>query len=398
MHILYLHQYFCPPGGSGNNRSLELARRWVEAGHQVTFLTSPAYFPETMRRSSGQWKIELEGIPIHVLNVDYRHLMPFRQRLRAFLQFYRAGLRYRDRLPRPDLIYASSTPLTVGELGRKYARHWRIPFVYECVDVWPDVPIGMGYVRNPLLIGWLNRRTNRIYREAAEVVTLSEGMAEQILSHGVPAEKVHVVHNGCDPRAFPYIDRGPKAEVQVIYAGTVGVANGADAIVRAARMIWEQGRRDIRFVVLGQGNDRERVQALAERTHVPNLRFLDRVPKEEVAALLAASDIGLITFAPFPVLEANSANKFYDYLASGLPVVTNYRGWQAGYLEAWACGRPAPMGDEAQLVANILELADDPQMRRRMGRKGRELVLARFDRRVLADRLLDLFEGVRVRG
>lgn len=394
MHILYLHQYFCPPGGSGNNRSFELAKSWIAAGHEVTFITSPAYFPEKLKRNEPHWNIEVEGIHLHVVNVQYNHLMSFRNRVWAWLKFYRKAKKLARRLPAPDLIYASSTPLTIGELGRKLSRHLQVPYVYECVDVWPDVPIGMGYIRNPLLISWLNLRTGRIYRAASETVALSEGMRDQVLSHDeVSPAKVQVIHNGCDPDAFPYVAREPRQPVQVIYTGTVGLANGADAIVRLARAV-AAIRDDIHFTVLGDGNDLARVKSLAKENEAGNLQFVARVPKEEVAGMLDRADIGLVTFAPFKVLEANSANKFYDYLASGLPVVTNYEGWQAAYMREWNCGLSGPMGDDEALLANILRLADNPVLRQEMGQNGRKLVEEKFDRKQLALRLLELFEGV----
>jgi glycosyltransferase involved in cell wall biosynthesis len=394
MHILYLHQYFCPPGGSGNNRSFELAKTWIAQGHEVSFITSPAYFPASMRRDEPHWVTEIAGIRLHVVNVHYNHMLPFRQRVKAFLQFYRKAKKLARTLPAPDLIYASSTPLTVGELGRKLSAQMHVPYVYECVDVWPDVPIGMGYLRNPLLINWLNRRTRRIYQSAAEIVALSEGMRDQVLSHGdVPPEKVHVVHNGCDPDAFPFVVRPDRKPVQVMYTGTVGLANGADAIVRLAKAV-EGIREDIHFIVLGDGNDLDRVKALAKDLDCRNLEFVDRVPKEEVAGLLDRADIGLVTFAPFKVLEANSANKFYDYLAAGLPVVTNYEGWQAAYIREWNCGLSAPQQDDGSLLANVLRLADDPALRQEMGQNGRRLVEAKFDRKQLARRLIDLFAEV----
>lgn len=372
-----------------------MAKTWIAQGHQVTFITSPAYFPEDQKRKEPHWQTEVAGIKVQVVNVAYSHLMPFRQRIRAFLKFYRKAKRLAKGLPAPDLIYASSTPLTVGELGRKLSAHYRVPYIYECVDVWPDVPIGMGYIRNPLLIKWLNRRTGKIYRSAAEVVALSEGMRDQVLSHGeVSPEKVHVIHNGCDPDAFPFVLREARKPIQVIYTGTVGLANGADAIVRLARAV-EAIRDDIRFIVLGDGNDLDRVKAMAQQQACKNLEFVARVPKEEVAGLLDRADIGLVTFAPHKVLEANSANKFYDYLASGLPVLTNYEGWQAKYMREWNCGLSAPMKDDAALLTNLLSLADDPGLRQEMGKNGRKLVEAKFDRKQLALRLLDLFGKVR---
>jgi glycosyltransferase involved in cell wall biosynthesis len=394
MHILYLHQYFCPPGGAGNNRSLELSEAWVAAGHQVTMVCSTAYFPERERNKGLDLHLTCKGIDVHALAVEYAHLMPFGQRVRAFLKFYRRALRLAKGLPKPDLIYASSTPLTVGELGRKLAKHWRIPFVFETVDVWPDVPIGMGIIRNPWLKVWLHRRTNLIYADAAAIVALSDGMKAQILQAGVAPDKVQVVYNGTNLQAFPYVERPQRVGVHVIYTGTVGLANGAHAIVLLCALLEARGRQDIRVTIIGGGNDLARVQGQAAQLCLSNLTFRETVPKEQVAALLAEADIGLVTFAPYPVLEANSANKFYDYLASGLPVVINYRGWQASYLRDRDCGLSSDMGDLEGLYANIIALADDPDRRQRMGQNGRRLAEDFFDRGRLQADLIKLFERV----
>lgn len=393
MRILYLHQYFCPPGGSGNNRSFELAKYWVDAGHAVTFITSRAYFPSDYPIPP-DGSLEVEGIQIKVLDTDYSHMMSFRARVKSWLSFYRKAKAASFAMEPFDLIYASSTPLTMGELGRRLAKRWSRPFVFETVDVWPDVPIGMGILKNPLLKWILNGLTNRIYREAAEIVTLSEGMRDQVLSHSVDRQKVHVIHNGTNPEVFSYVERPEREGCLVIYTGTVGLANGLDVLVDAAAALHARGREDIRFLVVGKGNDHARVLDYAAARTVPNLEFKDRVPKEEVPDLLARADVGLVCFALHPVLEANSANKFYDYLSTGLPVALNYKGWQAEYLAEYACGLAAEQGDLEALVDHIQQLADDPKGRLEMGRKGRNLVEERFDRRDLANRLLNLFSSL----
>ena len=398
MHILYLHQYFCPPGGAGNNRSIALAQAWVLAGHKVTMLTSTAYFPDHLRFVEAQRTMACAGIEVIALNVDYGHMMGFARRVRAFLQFYRRAWAVAKQLPRADIIYASSTPPTVGELGRRLARRWHVPFVFETVDVWPDVPIGMGMLRNALLRRWLDHRTDKIYAASAAVVALSDGMKDQIVAHGVAPDKVHVCYNGTDLQAFPYVARVPRHATHVIYTGTVGRANGAAAIVHAAKRLQALGRSDIHFTILGSGNDLAHVQRLATELQAQNLRFVPTVPKEQVADLLATADIGLVTFAPYLVLQANSANKFYDYLASGLPVVINYQGWQSHYLEQHACGFSSPMGDLEGLVANLVRLADDPQLRLDMGRRGRRLAEQTFDRTQIAADILDLLHSVVARG
>jgi glycosyltransferase involved in cell wall biosynthesis len=395
MHVLYLHQYFCPPGGMGNTRSLDFARSWVSQGHQVTIFTSAAYFPDAQRRALPFWDYELEpGLRVFVLDVPYTHMMGFRRRVMAFLAFYRGMMRHAAKLPKPDLIYASSTPPTVGEAGRKLARRWGVPFVFETVDVWPDVPEGMGILRNPVLLAWLHRRVKRIYREAALIVTLSEGMRAQVLRHINAPDKVQVLHNGTDTRAFHYLERTPNDTVTCIYTGTIGVANDVAQVVVAAKRLEEAGHAHIRFRIVGSGNDLARVRQLADTLRPGNLSFVAGVPKEEVPAMLQAADIGLVTFAAHPVLEANSANKWYDYLATGLPVVTNYGGWQADYMREWNCGLSAPQGDVAAFAAQILRLANDAALRQQMGRQGRLLAETHFDRALLAARLMDLLEAI----
>lgn len=394
MRILYLHQYFCPPGGSGNNRSYELARSWVNAGHQVTILTSPAYFPSSYQQESFVHELDVDGIRVVVLKVDYAHEMSFMQRIRSWVRFFRKARPRIWKWADVDLVYASSTPLTIGELGRIIYRRKRIPFVFETVDVWPDVPIGMGILKNRFLIRYIQRRTDRIYRDAAAVVALSEGMRDQVLSHDVEPGKVHVIHNGTNPIAFPYVERPARSGALVIYTGTVGIANGLDKLVDVAEMISQKGRDDIQFMVVGQGNDLDRVLGYAASKRLPNLSFRSKVPKEEVPDLLASADIGCVCFAPHPVLEANSANKFYDYLASGLPVVLNYRGWQAMYLEEHGGGLTSNQGDIEGWANNIMRLADDPDLRKREGVKGRKLVESFFNREQLSGRLIELFEKV----
>lgn len=401
MEILYLHQYFCPPGGSGNNRSYELGAYMKACGHNVTFITSTAYFPPQYYQhlkvgEVGQ--LDIEGMKVFVIHVPYSHMMSFRQRIKAFLSFYRKALKVSRslRLAKPfDLVYASSTPLTVGEAGRKMAKRWRCPLIYECVDVWPDVPIGMKILRNPLLIAWLNGKTKQIYREASHIVTLSEGMRDQILSHRVPAEKVEVIHNGTHPAKFPYVERQTdKEETRVIYTGTVGKANGLAQLMETAALIQKRGREDVQFDVLGDGNELELVKEKARDLGLKNVHFLKKVPKEKVAGLLENADIGVVCFANFKVLEANSANKFFDYLSSGLPVVNNYEGWQAKYLSEWKCGLYSEQGNNEAFAENILRLADNPELRREMGLRGRKLAETHFDRRDLAARLLRIFEQV----
>lgn len=392
MHILYLQQLLILPGSAGNDRSFEFARNWQTAGHEITFIASNACLPaDSPYQGQGPYprRIEVEGMTLYLLNVPYDHLMSFPRRVWAFLSFYHQALRLGKKLSGFDQVLAWSAPLSVGELGRKLAAHHRIPFAFEVADVWPDVPIGMGIIRNRWLINWLHRRTHRIYRAATVIFPFSEGMRDQILAHDVPPGNITVIHNGAHIGNPLPAQRGSSSQsIEVLYAGTIGKANGLMQLVEAARRLREAGRTDICITILGSGNEATQVKSAARAAQLENLRFLEAVSREKIPHLLAQADIGVISFAPFPVLEANGATKFMDYLACGLPVVLNYEGWQAEYLTKYSCGLATPQGDIAAFVNNLIRLADDPTLRREMGKNGRKLAEQVFDRNKLATRML----------
>ncbi len=265
MHILYLQQELIMPGARGNGRCWEMANRWTRAGHKVTFVSSLSGTPENrnegLRPTTGQHQtMERDGITIHVVDVAFSHMMSFRRRVWSFLQFYQRAFRVAQRLSGFDVIIAYTAPLSVAALGAKLSRLQGKPFCLEVADVWPDVPIGMGIIKNRPLIAWLDARTNRIYEAAARIFPYTEGMRDQILSHGDFAEKTHVLHNGVDCGRVEFFDRSAnEPPIKVLYAGTIGKANELAQLVRAIHRIEAGGRTDLQFTILGKGNDERRV-------------------------------------------------------------------------------------------------------------------------------------------
>lgn len=388
MRILYLHQYYCPPGGWGNDRSRDFARCWAEAGHDVIVLTSQAFFPPEMRLPR-VLRFQTEGHEVIALPVAYEQRMGWLRRGAAFVAFFLRALRLGARLPRPDVIYASSTPPTVAWLGRLLARRFGCPWWFEAVDVWPQAPIGMGIISSSLLARLLHAGTDPLYASARGIIALSEGMKDQIAERGVEPLRVHVIENGTRTDIFrpaPEDDGPPR----VVYAGAIGMANGLEQLAEAARIVLAR-RPDVRFEVRGWGSQRD---ALAEQTaDLSGFELLPPLPKAELAGWLRGATVGACVFAPYPVLEANSANKFYDFLACGLPVALNYGGWQARALEEAGCGLWVRQSDAEAYAEILLRLLDDAALRRRMGEAARLLAVQRYDRHDLAARTLALISG-----
>jgi glycosyltransferase involved in cell wall biosynthesis len=197
VRIVYLHQYFVTPEMSGGTRSYELARRLVAAGHQVDMVTADAN-----ARGANGWRITEEaGIRVHWAGVPYDNRMGRLGRLLAFVRFaWRATWRA-SRLP-GDVVFATSTPLTIAIPGMLAAAVRRRPFVFEVRDQWPDVPIAIGALRNPIAIGLARALERLTYRRARQIVALAPGMREDIIAKGVSGEKVTVIPNGCDLGLF----------------------------------------------------------------------------------------------------------------------------------------------------------------------------------------------------
>lgn len=344
MRIVYLHQYFNTAQMIGSTRSYELARRLVAFGHEVHVVTS---WREQAEAKSWFTTFE-QGITIHWLPVGYSNAMTYPRRILAFVKFAVLAARRASELP-CDVVFATSTPLTIAVPGAYAARRHRKPMVFEVRDLWPELPIALGALRDPVS-RWLAQALERFaYRSAERIVALSPGMKRGVASTGYPAERISVIPNFADLECFEFDqvkgqafrDRHPElgsAEI-VLYAGTLGKIHAVSYAVELAAAS-KATHPDRRFVVIGDGAERQAIMELAEKKQVLQSNFFmySPLPKEEMAGPLSAASIALSLCMELPELEANSANKFFEGLASGTPMAINYGGWQAELLEEVGAG------------------------------------------------------------
>jgi glycosyltransferase involved in cell wall biosynthesis len=402
MRILYIHQYFSTPESWGGCRSYEFARRFVAAGHEVDLVTSDAMLPSSLKKERVNYRFWLEGIRVHVIRVPYENRMDFRKRVRAFFSFAFKSCRAIRRLPKPEVAFATSTPLTVGIPGAYAAWFHRCPFVFEVRDLWPEVPIALGWLRNPLL-KFIARRFERwVYRRSARVIALSPDMARGVAKTGFPRSRIAVIPNCSDIGSYSSA-RGDdefrrrmgwsKERIVVVHPGAMGQANGLGAVLDAAAHLAKLAP-EVLVALVGDGRERKEIESRVAKDGSDNVLVQNPVPKTEMPRLLAAANIGLVSFLPVPALYGNSANKFFDFLAAGLPIVINYAGWQAQVLRQNECGLASEPGDAKGLAVAIAQLAADEGLRRKMGNNARRLAEERFSRDDLARQLLHVLEGV----
>ena len=396
MRILYVHQFFATRESSlGLIRSYEFSRRWVEQGHEVTIITSSSRLPESFsekRMCDG----EIDGIRIRSIRVPYSNYMGYARRMWSFATFMFGASWLAATAGKHDVVFATSTPLTVGIPGWIASLVSGTPFVFEVRDLWPEAAIQMGAIGRFGPVGVIGKWLERfLYHRAHDVIALSPGMAAGVVREGVPCERVHMVPNSSDLDLFT---PGPKDsgfsrkhglahKFVVGYAGAIGPSNDLEGnIPVAAKTLLERGRDDIVFVIAGDGKSKPELEA--RTADMPNVKLIGSLPKSEVPKLTRTSDALLVLFADKPILATNSPNKFFDGLATGRPMIVNSNGWTRELVEDNAAGLYFPANNGVALADALERLADNPAERKRLGANARSLAETQFARDILAEKVL----------
>lgn len=385
-------------------RSYEFARHLVGKGHHVTMITSGLANPEFAVPKGKQYtEFETEGIHVVSIAAAYNDPqvgtgMSGWRRMLKFYHFARLAKRVGRKLSKPDLVFATHTPLTIGLAGADLGRYFDVPFVFEVRDLWPEALVNVGALKNPLGTWWLRRMAKGIYAEAKHIVALSPGMKEGIIRAGVPAEKVTVIPNASDIDLFrPELD-GSAARTQLgladkfaaIYFGAMGMANGLEYAIEAARVLAERGKDHIVLVLHGSGGKRAELQMMSRQYKLTNVIFSDLVPdKAEVARIVAGCQACMIIYRAAKE-HTWSPNKMFDALAAGKPVLINVPGWLGETIENNNCGRCLDSHRPQALASALEELAANPELCREMGKNARALAEREFAR----DKLAELIEDV----
>jgi glycosyltransferase involved in cell wall biosynthesis len=365
MRIVYLHQYFNTPAMPGSTRSYELARRLAARGHEVHVVT--AWCTDDGRRG---WSTTQEaGITVHWYPVPYSNRMSFWRRVLAFVRFALAASRRGTALG-GNVVYATSTPLSIGIPAIYISRRKKIPMVFEVRDMWPDVPVALGVLRSPLLI-WVARRLEMIaYRSAVHIIALAPGMKADIIEKGIRGDKITVIPNGCDPDSATRTasEPDPRCEHEwlrdrklVLYAGTIGRANGVDYLIEVAAALLSTSP-EIRVVIIGDGGDAERVRRRAMEAGVlgRNLYLHKPLPKQLLRGWLRAADLHVALMrGPYSYTKDAVNNKFFDALTFGKPIANNFAGWQASIAEGAGIGVVLDPANPVQAAHEIKRVLDD---------------------------------------
>lgn len=401
MKIIYLHQYFTTPNMSGGTRSYEMAKRLAASGHEVHMITS-----WTHEIDCRDWFYEnIDGIHVHWYPNTYNNKMSFKQRLVAFLKFAIAATKKTYSYADANVIFATSTPLTIAIPGIIASKLRKIPMVFEVRDLWPEVPIAMNILNKPYQIFLANLLEKWAYNNSKHVVALSPGMKEGIVKAGYPERNVTVIPNSSDNDLFGVNESDfatflsnnlwlPKSKI-LIYTGTFGIVNDLSKAVDIAVEL-KKRNSNISVLLIGDGIEFEKVVKYAEDNNIlnKNIFIKKQVPKHEIPFFLKYSTIASSFAIDIPAIQANSANKFFDALAASKPILINYGGWQKDIIENNQCGVVAWRKTEKEIVDELERLINNEKKYNQACANAKRLALNDFSRDKLAKQLQDVLVKV----
>lgn len=386
MKILIFYQYYHNPDCGASGRHYQFIEA-LSKQHEVTVITSDVWLK---KRKTRRFDWAPAGVNVIHLPVPYDNAMGSGARLKAFACYMIRAMITGLRVPRPDVIFGTSTPLTATWAAGKVAQLRRIPWIFEVRDLWPDFPIQMGAIKAPWMQKMLYKMEHRLYRRASHIIPLSPDMEAHILSLGVEKDRLTTLVNGTD-LAFARQASQKKANILlashglagkkiILYAGTLGRANAIPLIMETSRQLTH--RDDLHFVFVGSGYFQDEIAKIARQRK--NVSLFPPAPRHEVFTWFKAATLSLVTFIDLPVLQTNSPAKFFDSLATGTPVIVTNPGWTRTFVETHGCGWYVPAKEPESLVRCIERVTDDPEHLQSAGDKGMAIANKQFDRTRMA--------------
>ncbi|MFZ2406665.1 MAG: glycosyltransferase family 4 protein [Methylobacter sp.] len=402
MRILYLCQVFETGSDTGSERHFYFCKYAVRKGHQATAITSNVdYKNARVKFTGGKGTIvkSEDGVDIHYVYSYANMRGSFIKRFYYYVTYFFSSISEALRISKPDVIYAVSTPLTVGLLGYFISRVRGIPFVFEVTDLWPEAAVECGVVKNKGLIKLAHWLAMFCYRKSAHIVGLGRSMCDAIIAKGIDKEKVSLITNGVDLSLFAdlSIDNAKRTAVRnqygfgnkfvVMYMGAHGAYNALHTIIDAAKSLKDDQR--FLFVFIGDGDEKPKLQQRVSDNHLENIQFLPPMPRAESPGMLSAADAFVLPNRKGEFFKGNLPNKLFDFLASARPIVVAGAGETPELVTAAGAGLCGPPEDSQTMASLLVELANLPEAARMaMGARGRDYVFANYDRDRLSARFL----------
>ena len=387
MKILIFYQYFTTPKGSWGTRIYEFSKEWVNKGHDVTVVTS-IYSKSDLKAVKFIENQIFEGIKVKVLNIKIDNKQPIIKRIFSFILYSIISSWYAFTL-KADIVISSSGPITVGIPGLISKIFSKKKLVYEVRDLWPEVPIEVGVIKNVFLKKVAYFFEKKLYENASLVVGLSPGIRDHIISN-FNHKNVISVTNSANLNLFgekKYFDDNILNENDFygIYTGNIGEINNSFWLVDAARNLKNKNIDNIKIVLVGDGQLKPEIISIIKKEKLINLIHFDLMPKERLVPFIQNANVSFVPLSPNPILDTSSPNKFFESLAAGVPVIQTTKGWIKDYIEINNVGFNLDGNDSESLSELLIKLKNNPKILDKMKQNSKNCAVRDFDQIALSD-------------
>jgi len=403
MRILYVSHYFPPEIGAPAARVFQLSRNWREMGHDARVLTGfpnhpgGRFYPGYRGRAwRGFDQENYRGVPVYRTWVYPAANERVVKRSLNYGSFLLSGVLRGLLLSfQPEVVIGTSPQLLCALAASRIARWKKVPFIFEVRDLWPESLLAVKTcAADSVLYRALQRVANGLYREASKIVVVTGEFRRLLEERGVPPSRIAVVKNGVDLEMFRP-DVAPAAHPEQAgkfvagYIGTLGMAHSVSTILETAALLRQ--RRDIHFLIVGNGAERETLLRQWRERRLENVTLLNQQPWDAIPSYLSLCSAAIVHLAGSPLFESVLPSKMFEIMAAGRPVVLGVRGEAERLLREAQAGVVCPPESPAQMHQAILRLADDPVTCRRLGQNGRDYVTRHASYRQRATEYLEIF-------
>jgi glycosyltransferase involved in cell wall biosynthesis len=400
--LLILTQYFPPEVGAPQNRLFELALRLQKSGVDVTVLTAMPNYPQMEIQEAYRGKKyvyeEMNGLKVHRSSIYVSKDRSIISRLRNYFSFVyssaRCGVKH---IGAVDVIFCESPPLFLGYSALKLKRKKKAKLIFNVSDLWPESAEKLGVVTNKFLLKLAYNLEEKLYRNSVLVTGQTQGICKDI-SYRFPNKKTYWLPNGVDlnyydPANTPKNDwrqRNGFSETDLIflYAGIIGIAQGLEVILNAAKEV--KDKPNLKFVLLGSGPEKEKLQQIKKEEGLNNVFFMDAVTKKEMPGILKSVNAVIVPLKKLDIFKGAIPSKLFESLAMKLPVLLGVDGEARDlFIEQGKCGLYFEPENAKQLAEGILKLSADPSLAKQLGENGRNYVNANFNRDNIANKFME---------
>jgi glycosyltransferase involved in cell wall biosynthesis len=401
MNILILTHYYPPEIGAPQARLSEMAKAWVELGHNVSVLTCFPNHPTGIIPEKYKNKRYLEetidGIKIYRTWVYATPNKGFIKKIAGHLSFmFSAVFQGYKATKNIDIILSSSPTFFSIISAYVFSKLYKIPYIFEVRDLWPAIFKELGVLKNKVILNILESIELFLYRNAKFVVSVTESFTKNIASRGINSNKLHTITNGVDlTRYFPI----EKDEALIdslklnnkfiaLYIGAHGISQGLTSIIESARLL--KDNPTIHFLFVGEGADKDKIMALASDYNLNNITFLPGQDKAKVTSFYSIMDVGLVPLKDIPLFKTFIPSKMFEMMGMGKPIIASVCGEAEVILNKSKGALVAEPENSSQIADHILKLSKDNSLQESLSKNGLEFVKENYNRKTLAKKYIDI--------